>query len=85
MTPKVRDDVLERLRQPGLEADMLIEAHLNHPGEESGCRSYTSNVEDALQLVPSSEHILCGRFHAGKMFWCDVGFRPQVQIRSVGP
>ena len=79
MTPYVREKIIKRLRQPSLEADMLIESHLNHPGGQTGCRPYTKNVEDALQLIPSNEHILCGRFHEGEMFWCDVGFRPQVQ------
>jgi hypothetical protein len=29
--------------------------------------------------LPANTHFLCGRSEEGALFWCDVGFRPQVQ------
>ncbi len=58
---------------------MLIERYLGHPSGLEGCLRYTSQVEDALTLLPEGVHFLCGRFEEGTLFWCDVGFRPQVQ------
>lgn len=79
MTPDFRDDILRQLRQPGPKADMLIERYLGSPGEGAGVRAYTREVETALSLLPDGVHFLSGRFEEGKLFWCDVGFRPQVQ------
>lgn len=79
MTPTNRENIIKKLQQPSPHADMLIEAHLDHPSGDDGCQPYTQVVEAALQLVPENQHILCGRFQEGKLFWCDVGFRPQVQ------
>lgn len=79
MTPKCREEVLRLLREPGPRADMLIEHHLGHPGGVNGCRPYTRDVQAALSLLPEGVHFLCGRFEEGTLFWCDVGFRPQVQ------
>jgi hypothetical protein len=74
-----REKVLKGLRRPGAKADMLIERYLGYPGGEQGCRPYTRDVEVAFTLLPEGVHFLCGRFEEGKLFWCDVGFRPQVQ------
>jgi hypothetical protein len=79
MKPEFREKILKQLRQPGRRADMLIERYLGHPGGEGGTRAYSSDVEAALTLLPEGVHFLCGRFEEGKLFWCDVGFRPQVQ------
>jgi hypothetical protein len=79
MKPEFREKILKQLRQPGRRADMLIERYLGHPGGPSGSRAYSSDVEAALTLLPEGVHFLCGRFEEGKLFWCDVGFRPQVQ------
>ena len=79
MKPDFRDKLLKQLRVPSRKADMLIERHLGNPGGEIGCRPYTSDTEIALTLLPSGVHFLCGRFEDGKLFWCDVGFHPQVQ------
>lgn len=79
MISTVREKIIERLRRPSPHADMLIEEHLGQPSGNNGCQPYTRDVETALKLVPKNQHILCGRFHEGEMFWCDVGFRPQVQ------
>ena len=79
MTPEFRERILKQLRQPCPRADMLIERHLGAPGGADGCRPYTRDVETALTLLPEAVHILCGRFEDGRLFWCDVGFRPQVQ------
>lgn len=79
MDPELRDKLLPHLRVPSRRADMLIERHLGNPGGEHGCRPYTSDAEAALTLLPPGVHFLCGRFEEGKRFWCDVGFRPQVQ------
>jgi hypothetical protein len=74
-----RDQLLDQLRVPSRKADMLIERALGFPNGEGGCRPYTREVEAALSLVPERTHFLCGRFEDGELFWCDVGFRPQVQ------
>ncbi len=79
MKPDLRERVLKELRCPGRKADMLIERYLGNPGGERGCRPYTRDAEAALALLPEGVHFLCGRFEEGKLFWCDVGFRPQVQ------
>lgn len=79
MTPEFREEILRQLRRPGPRADMLIERYLEHPNAHQGCKPYTQDVEVALTLLPSGVHFLCGRFEEGAMFWCDVGFRPQVQ------
>lgn len=79
MTPEHREEIIRQLRQPGPRADMLIERYLGNPGGVAGARSYTSDVETALSLLPDGVHFLCGRSSEGKLFWCDVGFRPQVQ------
>jgi len=74
-----REKLLKQLRVPSRKADMLIERHLGNPSGEFGCRPYTSDVEAALTLLPTGVHFLCGRFEEGNLFWCDVGFQPQVQ------
>jgi hypothetical protein len=79
MNPDFRERLLKQLRRPGRRADMLIERYLGHPGGARGCRSYTQEVEVALGLLPPGEHFLCGRSSESRLFWCDVGFRPQVQ------
>jgi hypothetical protein len=79
MKTEFREKILKQLRVPSRKADMLIERHLGHPGGAAGCRPYTAEVESALSLLPEGVHFLCGRFEDGKLFWCDVGFRPQVQ------
>jgi hypothetical protein len=79
MTPEFRDDLLRQLRRPGPRSDMLIERYLDNPGGVAGARSYTTDVESAMTLLPAGVHFLCGRAEEGKLFWCDIGFRPQVQ------
>lgn len=79
MTPEFREDLIRQLRRPGSRADMLIERYLGHPSGNSGCQHYTQDVEAALTLLPQGVHFLCGRFEEGSLFWCDVGFCPQVQ------
>jgi hypothetical protein len=79
MNHDARERILKQLRTPSTKADMLIEQHLDYPGGNSGCRPYTSDVESALMLLPHGVHFLCGRFEGAHLFWCDVGFRPQVQ------
>ncbi len=79
MNTEFREKLLTQLRQPGRKADMLIERYLGNPAGADGCRPYTQDVEAALALLPEGVHFLCGRFEEGKLFWCDVGFRPQVQ------
>ena len=79
MPPRYRDQLLSQLRRPGRKADMLIERALGFPNGSGGCRPYTREVEAALSLLPERTHFLCGRFEDGELFWCDVGFRPQVQ------
>jgi hypothetical protein len=79
MTPEFREKTLKELRRPGAKADMLIERYLNSPGGKAGSRPYTQVVEQAMTLLPPGAHFLCGCFEDGKLFWCDVGFRPQVQ------
>lgn len=79
MNTEFREKLLTQLREPGRKADMLIERYLGNPGAAAGCRPYTQDVEAALTLLPAGVHFLCGRFEEGKLFWCDVGFRPQVQ------
>ena len=79
MNPELRDKILTEIRAPSPKADMLIERYLVGSTSESGCRPYTSCAETALSLLPSGVHFLCGRFEEGKLFWCDVGFKPQVQ------
>ncbi len=73
-----RELILEELRTPGPVADELIHTHLG-AGDSRPCPRYTRDVEQALALVPDGLHVLTGRFEGGKWFWCDVGFRPQVQ------
>src|SRR4030067_130533 len=79
MKAEFREKILKQLRRPSRKADMLIERHLGNPGGAACCRPYASDVESALALLPEGVHFLCGRFEEGKLFWCDVGFRPQVQ------
>jgi hypothetical protein len=79
MNPEFREKILKELRTPGAKADMLIERYLDHPGGDGGCLPYTQDVEAALTLLPAGAHFLCGRFEEGTMYWCDVGYRPQVQ------
>lgn len=79
MNMEFREKLLTQLREPSHKADMLIERYLGNPGGATGSRSYTQDVEAALTLLPEGVHFLCGRFEEGKLFWCDVGFRPQVQ------
>jgi hypothetical protein len=79
MKSDIREKILRRLRTPSRQADMLIERYLGNPGGDQGCLPYTSNVDVALTLLPTGVHFLCGRFEEGQLFWCDVGFRPQVQ------
>lgn len=79
MQPEQRQKMLKQLRQPSRKADMLIERYLGFPNGEEGCKPYTSVVEAALTLLPKNVHFLCGRSEEGLLFWCDVGFRPQVQ------
>lgn len=79
MNTEFREKLLTQLREPSRKADMLIERYLGSPGGAEGCRPYTQDVEAALTLLPEGTHFLCGRFEEGKLFWCDVGFRPQVQ------
>ena len=74
-----RQAILDALRHPGQEADLLIERHLGFPGGAQGCKPYTRSVEAALSLLPGGVFFHCGRFAEGTMFWCDVGSRPQVQ------
>ena len=79
MNTEFRERLLKQLREPNPKADMLIERYLGNPTGTTGCRPYTQDVEVALTLLPEGAHFLCGRFEEGKLFWCDVGFRPQVQ------
>ncbi len=79
MKPDFREKLLKQLRVPSRKADMLIERHLDNPAGELGCMPYTSDVEVAMTLLPAGVHFLCGCFEEGRLFWCDVGFRPQVQ------
>lgn len=79
MEPDFREKILKQLRIPSRKADMLIERHLGHPGGKFGVQPYTSDVSAAMTLLPHGIHFLCGRFEEGELFWCDVGFRPQVQ------
>lgn len=74
-----RERLLAQLRQPGVEADRLIHEFLGHSAPESKLPPYTREVEVAMTLLPRGVHFLCGRFEEGTLFWCDVGFRPQVQ------
>jgi hypothetical protein len=85
MNPRLREKLLPQLRTPSRKADMLIERFLGNPGGDDGCRPYTSSVEAAMTLLPPGVHFLCGRFEDGKLFWCDVGFRPQVQAWGETP
>lgn len=79
MQPEFRERIIKDLRTPGRKADMLIERYLGFPSGERGCLPYTQSVETALTLLPPNTHFLCGRSEEGALFWCDVGFRPQVQ------
>lgn len=79
MQPEHRERILKALRTPGRKADMLIERYLGFPNGAGGCRPYTQSVEVALTLLPPNTHFLCGRSEEATLFWCDVGFRPQVQ------
>lgn len=75
----LRDQVIRQLRRPGSPADMLIEDQLGLPRGGDTCPPYTGDVDIALSLIPRGVHFLCGRFEGSALFWCDVGFRPQVQ------
>ncbi len=79
MKAEHREIIIKQLRHPSCKADMLIERHLGFPNGPEGCRPYTQDVEAALTLLPPGVFFHCGRFEEGGMFWCDVGFRPQVQ------
>jgi hypothetical protein len=79
MNTNLREKVIRQLRSASAKSDMLIERHLGNPTGAEGCRPYTTNVEAAMSLLPPGIHFLCGRFEDGDLFWCDVGFRPQVQ------
>lgn len=79
MNPQLREKLLPQLRVPSNKADMLIERYLGGPGAVEGCKPYTSNVDAALTLLPPGVHFLCGRSEESELFWCDVGFSPQVQ------
>ena len=79
MTPELRETIRLRLRKPGHKADMLIEHYLGRPAGADGSQPYTRDVNAALTLLPNGVHFLCGRFEEGRLFWCDVGVRPQVQ------
>jgi hypothetical protein len=79
MSPELRDNISRRLRKPGHKADMLIEHYLGSPAGAHGTQPYTHDVNTALSLLPNGVHFLCGRFEQGRLFWCDVGVRPQVQ------
>lgn len=79
LSPEHRETVSRELRRPGVKADMLIERFLGHPGREHGCRPYTRDVATAMSLLPEGVHFLCGRFEGTERYWCDVGWRPQVQ------
>jgi len=77
--PEFREKLLAQLRHPSQRADMLVERHLGNPGGTAGCKAYTRDTDAAMSLLPEGAHFLCGRFEEGDLFWCDVGFRPQVQ------
>ncbi len=79
MKAEHRETIIKQLRHPGCKADMLIERHLGFPNGANGCKPYTQDVEAALSLLPRAVFFHCGRFEEGGMYWCDVGFRPQVQ------
>lgn len=81
LTTEQREQIIEKLRYPGPEADRLIDEYLGHGIDESSRRDcpYTSSVECALQLLPEGVFFLCGRFEEGDRYWCDVGFHPKVQ------
>lgn len=79
MSPEHRDAVLRQLRHPSMRGDMLIERFLGHPGGAGGCLPYTRDVAAAMSLLPKGVHFLCGRFEGSERYWCDVGWRPQVQ------
>lgn len=79
MTPGFRENIISQLRKPGHKADMLIEHYLGRPAGADGSQPYTRDVNAALRLLPNGVHFLCGRFEEGRLFWCDVGVRPQVQ------
>lgn len=79
MDLQLREEILKQLRAPSPRADLLIAQYLGYPAGASGCQRYTAEAERALELLPPGVHILCGRFEGGQRYWCDVGFRPQVQ------
>jgi hypothetical protein len=79
MTPEFRRQILLQLRKPGHRADILIERYLGSPAGSAGCGPYTRDVEAALTLLPDGVPFICGRFAEGELYWCDVGYRPQVQ------
>ncbi len=79
MNSEYREEVLRQLRHPGVKGDMLIERFLAHPNGPGGCLPYTKDVAAAMSLLPKGVHFLCGCFEGGERYWCDVGFRPQVQ------
>ena len=85
MNTEFREKLLRQFRESSPRADMLIERYLGNPAGADGCRPYTRDVEAALTLLPDGVHFLCGRFEEGKLFWCDVGFRPQVQAWGITP
>lgn len=79
LAPEARERLLGQLRQPGVEADRLIHEFLGLSARDSNLPPYTQEVEAAMTLLPGGVHFLCGRFEEGTLFWCDIGFRPQVQ------
>ena len=79
LAPDARERLLAQLRQPGVEADRLVHEFLGRSDRDSNLPPYTREVEAAMTLLPRGVHFLCGRFEEGTLFWCDVGFRPQVQ------
>lgn len=79
MKPEHREAVLRALRRPGPHGDSLIERILGGPGGAGACPPYTRDVAAAMSLLPRGVHFLCGRLEGTERYWCDVGFRPQVQ------
>jgi hypothetical protein len=79
VSPDFRENILKQLRRPSQRADMIVERYLGHPSGAEGCKPYTRDSNAAISLLPDGVHFLCGRFEEGHLFWCDVGYRPQVQ------
>jgi len=75
LNAEAREDVLRQLETPGPASDALI-TDLLDLGEE---RAYSSDTDVAMTLVPESVHFLTGRPKGSPWFWCDIGYRPQVQ------